>query len=299
MLILPHTDTPTALTDWLEISLLRSANATYRIADSTILDVFEEADYNDPDALLANLVSTSNSRSRIVGDAYPIERDGLGFVRRGDWTRYLPYSFMLMASLNQIYVELRFAGGTAARPAEYFENLTAIAIERYLDCKVVRIGAPRRAPVPAAFPTALDYAVAQINEAVGQRDLEDHNSGDDGVDLIGWRSFGDDRESQAILLAQCAIGNDWKDKRSAINLDMWRRHIDWHASPLRGFAVPFQVEHGRPWRETSAQAGIVFDRLRIAKVTEGAPLARPLRQNIQTWCRTRLRRLSNLAVDGR
>src|SRR5437763_6202963 len=103
MIILPNTDTPTALSDWIEASLLKHPSRHYRTADSTILDVLQEAEFDDPDALLANILATVNSRSRMVGDAYPIAREGLGFVRRGEWTRYLPYSFMLMASLNQIY----------------------------------------------------------------------------------------------------------------------------------------------------------------------------------------------------
>lgn len=299
MIILPNTDASTALADWIEASLLKHSGRHYRISDTTILDVLQEAESDEPDALLANIISTVASRNRMAGDAYPIERDGLGFVRKGEWSRYLPYSFMLMTSLNQIYVELRFTRGTAARPAEYFENLTSIAIQQYLKCSVVRIGAPRRSPVPATFPRALEYALEQLNEPLGERDLVKHNSGDDGVDLIGWQSFEDGRESQAILLAQCAIGNDWRDKLDAINLEMWRRHIDWHATPLRGFAVPFQVEHGALWREASARAGIVFDRLRIAKATHGTDLPRPVRQNMTTWCRTRIERLAPLTVDGR
>jgi hypothetical protein len=203
---------------------------------------------------------------------------------------------MLFASLNQSYVELNYAGGTANRPAELFEVLASKAVERYLDCSVIRIGAPRRAPVPTAFPIALDYTVAELKENLGQRDLEDHNSGDDGVDLIGWRSFGDNRASQAIIFAQCSIGTDWRHKRDGVSLELWRRHIDWHSHPLKGFAVPFHHEPGAPWRETATRAGIIFDRLRIARLVSGNLLQPNTRRDMTAWCEQRAGAISTLDV---
>lgn len=297
MITLPESQEPTALGDWLEVSLL--TDETRRISDAAIVDVFSEGDLDDADALLTAVQQVVRFRGRIVGKEYPLRRDGQGFSRVGEWSNYLPYSFMLLASLNQSYVELRYKGGTANRPAELFENLACIALERYLDCTVFRIGAPRRPPAPAAFPEALDYAVSQIFEPVGQRDLEDHASGDDGVDLIGWRSFGDNRASQAIILAQCAIGTDWRDKRDGVSLEMWRRHIDWHHGPLKGFAVPFHHEQGRPWRETSTRAGIIFDRLRIAKLVSQKSMPKATAQQMNNWCKGRLSQVKRLEIERR
>ena len=269
-----------------------------RISDSAIEDALNEADVSDPDGSLASLTQTIQSRVRIVGGAYPFRRDGMGFVRRGSWSAYLPYSFMLFASLNQHYEELRYKGGTANKPSELFEHLTLMSLEKYFGCSVLRLGAPRRNPMPANFPDALDYTVGQLGEAIGQRDLEDQKSGDDGVDVVGWLAFGDARASQAIILAQCSIGNDWKDKRNSIDLDMWKRHIDWHSAPLRGFAIPFHMEAGGPWRETATRAGIVFDRLRIARLIATEKLALKFSGELKAWCTARGKAISKLAIDG-
>jgi hypothetical protein len=296
MITLPEIQEPSALADWLEASLW--AQDAERISDTAILDVFSEADMDDPDSLLIALQQAIRTRSDAVGPAYPFRRDGLGFARSGDWQDRMPYSFMLFASLNQSYAELNYTQGTANRPAELFEVLTSKAIERYLHCSVIRIGAPRRHPVPAAFPTALQYAADALGEIVGARDLEDHDSGDDGVDLIGWRGFEDARPSQALILAQCSIGRDWSGKRDGVSLELWRRHIDWHCTPLKGFAIPFHHQEGNSWRETSARAGIIFDRLRIARLVPADALPGNTLQAMVTWSETRLRRIRTLSIDA-
>jgi hypothetical protein len=296
MITLPSSDDALALVDWLEASLF--AQSASRISDTAILDVFSEGDVDeDPDALLAAMHRVVRARGDAIGAGYPILRDGLGYSRRGEWKCYLPYSFLLFASLNQSYTELKYAGGTANKPAELFETVASKALERYLHCSVIRIGAPRRNPVPSKFPDALVYAVKELGETIGQRDLEQQNSGDDGVDLIGWRPFGDARASQAIILAQCAIGTDWRDKRDGVSLRMWRRHIDWHSEPLKAFAVPFHHQEGNTWRETATRAGIIFDRLRIAKLVDDAAIPAQTKKGMVKWCEARLKIILKLTME--
>jgi len=295
MITLPVSQDVVALVDWLEASLL-TQNAG-RISDTAIIDVFSEADFDDPDGLLADINRTLRARSSAVGTSYPFRRDGLGYARTGTWKQYLPYSFMLFTSLNQSYGELNFIRGSANRPAELFETLASKAVEKYLDCSVIRIGAPRRKPVPGAFPDALEYAVKEMREIIGARDLEKQARGDDGVDLIGWRTFGDARASQAIILTQCAIGTDWRDKRDGVSLEMWRRHIDWHSAPLKGFAVPFHHEEGNSWRETATRAAIIFDRLRIARLVGVSVLSKTTKQTMISWCETRCKKILELTIE--
>lgn len=296
MITLPSSEDAVALVDWLETSLF--TQDTPRISDTAVLDVFAEADSaEDPDTLLAAMHRVIHIRATTIGACYPVQRDGLGYSCRGDWKAHLPYSFMLFASLNQSYTELKYTGGSANKPAELFELLALTAVEKYLQCPVIRIGAPRRHPVPTQFPDALTYAVKELGEVVGQRDLERHESGDDGVDLIGWRPFGDARASQAIILAQCAIGTDWRDKRDGVSLKMWKRHIDWHSDPLKGFAIPFHHEEGNAWRETATRAGIIFDRLRIAKLVEEAALPAKVKTDMAKWCEVRLKKIKELTIE--
>lgn len=294
MIVVPNIQTPNSLADWIETSLLIGTDA--RLSDTSILDVMGEADLPDLDNLLADATKVIRLRRNILNNRYPIVRGGQGFTRENNWPDSLPYSFMLFVSLNQVYPELRFGQGTANEPAELFENITANSIQNYLRCNVIRIGAPRRKPVPSKFPTAIDYLCNTIGELAHQRDLEDHNSGDDGVDLVGWQSFQDNRHSQAIIFAQCAIGENWREKRDEVSLELWRRHVDWHSSPLKGFAVPFHHDPGRAWRETATRSGIIFDRIRITKLVQPDQFDGGLTRKIETFCKKRIKQIDKLTI---
>ncbi len=297
MIKLPNSLDPAALTDWLEASLTVKSKTPFRVSDAEILGELRDRDTDDPDALLANVIAQVDLRKKAIGDAYPFERQGQGFIRLGTWDEYLCYSFLLMTSLNQFYIELNFKGGTANKPAELFEHVTAIALRNYLGSQIIRMGAPRRNPVPSSFPLAIDHVVARVGEALGQRDIEDHKSGDDRADVIAWKPFDDGRPSQLMVFGQCAIGTDWASKRDELSLDLWRRHIDWHSHPVKVFAVPFHHEADKPWRETATRAGIVFDRLRIARLVPKRPAPKKLSSDIAKWAATRVKAAKRLEID--
>lgn len=282
MLRVPNSENPESLTDWVEASLLV---AQERISDSDILDMLDEAGREEDG--LEQILQQFQHRSHSMGDRYPIERDGQGFRTRGAWDDYLCYSFLLFVSLNQSYRELKFRDGTAREPAILFELLTARALELFLDAQAVRIGAPREAPVPSSFPACVEYLSSAIQEPVGARDLERQNSGDDGLDIWVTKGFGDQRSSQLFLVAQCAIGEDWDRKRSELDLGLWQRHIDWFTTPLKVFAVPFQLGL-ESWRETATRGGLILDRPRIARIVAAASFPAAVVRRIRRFTQTRI-----------
>jgi hypothetical protein len=292
---LPDDLTPSSLADWLEISLLGEIDEPHSISDAEIYKVLRSADA-DVETEFENLRLEVVRRSRLLGDIYPLVREGYAFLRRTEWTERLTYSFMLLVSLNQSYADLVFGGGSATRPAELFEFLTALALERYLGGSAIRIGAHRRDPVPAAFPAAVRYLAVQLMEECGYGELEVHQSGDDNVDVVAWLPHFDRQPSQAIVLAQCAIGTDWRVKRSEIDAKVWRRHIRWHTEPMTAFAIPFFHEAGNSWRETATRGGLIFDRPRISSLVFNAEVPQQLAAGISEWCRARLEQTAALAL---
>lgn len=291
MLRLPPGDEPESYADWLEATLLCADQVDLRISDSEIVDALQEAD-RDPDAVLQQVIEQVRTRSRSVSHGYPFERDGLGFRARNVWQDQIVYSFLLVASLNQTFAELNYRGGQANEPALMFELLTAKALEKYLVGKAVRIGAPRVTPVPGAFRRAVPYLAELIREPVGRRDLEFQQSGDDNLDLWVFKSFVDERPSQLAIIAQCALGTDWKTKRSELDINVWSRHIDWYTAPIKAFAVPFH--HGvEGWRETATRGGIVLDRLRIASLVANADLEPAFHARLVRWIGRRVRQITD------
>lgn len=297
MIRLPDdTESTLALADWVEASLLVLSEEPYRISDADITGALTDGGL-DAEQGRENITNEISRREQLLGDVYPLFRDGEGFSLREPREQWLPYSFLLMASLNQSFAELVYADGVASVPARLFEELTSQALRTYVGGQAIRIGANRRAPVPAAFPAAVAYAANELREDCTYGGLEPQIGGDDGCDVIAWRPFPDAQPSQLIVLAQCGIGLGWKAKRSELDEDVWAEHINWHAKPVHAFAVPFVHETGNTWRETSKRGGVLLDRLRLASLIDAAAIPDHVRQEVEDWLVTRQQAVSALSVD--
>lgn len=294
MLRVPESLSPEALSDWLEASIMVAPEPPTRISETEILEALETGGVPDPEALLSNIRGQIRSRGRVLSRRYPIRLEGSGFDRKGTWPTYLPYSFLLFVSLNQWYADLTFQRGAATTVGEMFEEFTGLALRRYLNASILRIGSPRRPPVPAGFPDAVGYAAAELGEECGYGEMEIHQSGDDGLDLLAWLPFPDRRASQLIALAQCAIGTNWAEKRSDLDVKLWQRHIRWDVDPVRVFSIPFEHEPGNSWRETSVRAGIVLDRVRLVSLVGKQAIPTPLEEQLTAWSALRFTQVSEL-----
>lgn len=296
MIRIPDSQSIHALADWVEASLFILADEPLRISDAEITGALQDFGL-EAEADLANITKEISRRSRVLGDLYPVKRDGQGFVRSGDLLQQATYAFLLLASLNQHYSDLVYAEGIATIPARVFEQLTGLAIKGYIDGDFIRIGANRNAPVPHAFPEAVKFVARQLKERCTYGQLEHQTNGDDGCDIVAWKAFGDGNAGKLIILGQCAIGTGWKDKRSELDLGVWNEHISWHSKPIKAFAVPFVHEGGRTWRETCTRGGVVFDRLRIAQFASPAAIVEPTRSELETWVGQRIGQVATLSLD--
>jgi hypothetical protein len=72
-------------------------------------------------------------------------------------------------------------------------------------------------------------------------------------------------------MGQCAAGSDWETKRTELIPESfwnkWATRQPVHR-PTKAFFTPHRVELAR-WRHFGYDAGIVFDRCRIAYLTHG------------------------------
>ncbi|MEP2735359.1 MAG: hypothetical protein ABJP34_03595 [Erythrobacter sp.] len=295
MIRLPdESDNSLALADWVELSLLVSSNDVLRISDAEIVGELTDAAL-DAEGDRGNIAAEIARRSAILGDVYPFFRDGQGFSVNENWREQLPYAFLLLLSSNQYYGELVYAGA-ANQPAKLFEYVSGQALASYVEGRFIRIGASREAPLPAPFGEAVQYASQQLLEESTYGQVEVQVGGDDGCDIMAWREFRDNRPGQIVIFGQCAIGTDWRDKRSELDLELWSKHINWHVRPTTAFCIPFVHEFGGTWRETSARGGVIFDRLRLAEqLQEG--FSEELVVAVGTWCDQRLVTVTELSLE--
>ena len=97
---------------------------------------------------------------------------------------------------------------------------------------------------------------------------------DIGLDIVVWKPWHDGRQGQLFALGQCACGKNELSKSKGRDLSLkrlgtWLRPIC-HATPLRCFFVAHHIPNTLELYEMSKDAGVVFDRARIALVAESA-----------------------------
>lgn len=96
---------------------------------------------------------------------------------------------------------------------------------------------------------------------------------DEGLDIFVWKEVPDKRPGKLFVLGQCACGNDYPTKFHDIDanfekLKKWVKPLS-YATPLRAFATPRHIPNGAYFADVNHQAGLTFDRARIALLAEG------------------------------
>jgi hypothetical protein len=97
---------------------------------------------------------------------------------------------------------------------------------------------------------------------------------DAGLDIVAWKPWPDGRLAQLFAIGQCACGKNDVDASKGRELSMgrlgiWLRPIC-HATPIRCFFVAHHIPNTLQLYEISKDAGVVFDRARMALIAESS-----------------------------
>jgi hypothetical protein len=148
-----------------------------------------------------------------------------------------------------------------------------------------QFGFPRRVE-PAGFRDALDALCAALGEGGGSKDAPRRRDQQDAkLDLVGWLPFGDRRSGKVVAFAQCATGDDWREKLTELqpHAFCWHWMIEPPAlEPLRLFFCPHRVDMDH-WPEAILKGGVLFDRCRVTSLAARLPNA--LRARCNEWSR--------------
>lgn len=278
--MLPLPDSPTdhlKLADWLEAFALLSDDLNGSSGDlERVLGRASVLESEGADALerkVGDVFLELETRAIAAGPGYPFLVEGSVLQALPDWKDRSSYVFCLCLS----YFPWQRPPRSPHFPPRLFEALCAEAARQWVGGEGVRFGSPRvPTDLPKSFAKALD-AVCQklIREGGGfkKQPHRVHGLKDCGLDVVAWRDWPDRLSGKLLLLGACASGKDWQDKTHDLILDDFYslRMTEPPESPVvRAFFVPHRVPQSR-WKETTVEAGVIFDRCRIASLAPKLP----------------------------
>ena len=159
-------------------------------------------------------------------------------------------------------------------PERIFEEVAANAVSQYMGGDALRFGSPRvGSVVPVGFAEAIDYVCGVTGEGVGvRRDAMTGDEKDAGVDVIAWKAI-DARVGKLMILGSCATGEDWEDKVRDLSASRFcRTYFREHPEPKPQKAFfTCRLVPRRKWMEHTRDGGIIFDRLRVSRLTPKMP----------------------------
>jgi hypothetical protein len=264
------------LADWVEFVLFAYVDDEGFLSKAHLASFIENSVGSDPDDDLLNFVwSELSLRQRWYGDNSPFRvLDGKLIERALDWQKIPHYMAFLIYSLEGN----PNTQNSSAYAGRIFEHICCIAIKNFLDGDAIIYGAPN--------PMNVKQIADLINEAF-VREPPAYRK-DRGLDILAWRHFHDLRKSNFLLLVQCAAGKNWKSKLLELNLDSWKKYIQFSAAPSKGFAAPIVLSRDEDLDEASTDAGIFFDRPRLYRYIDADDLQQELFDKIIEWCTTRI-----------
>lgn len=216
-------------------------------------------------------------RSELYGNASPfiVERESV--KPRVRWSDRPELTMCLIFSIRGVVKRRGIDDGT-----KLFEILSSEAVKSYLSGEAEVIGFPNQGRLRGQ----IEGISQRTCERLGTRTPCPRDK-DRGVDIIAWKSHGDRRSNQIILLLQCGAGINFAQKKS-ISLTAWKEFVQWSAEPVKGIMIPI-IPSEEQWIDIRDDYNLIFDRVRIYRaIYNGSFLTRQLRRQILNWCRTAL-----------
>ena len=221
------------------------------------------------DEVVIRVLAEVQARARAAGAGYPFSLNGT-VLRTSDWKTRPTYVFCLLLS----YYSWKPKQWNC-RPAQLFEELCTGAAQLFVGGKAVRFGFPRAdVTLHSTFRTAVDRLCnTHLGEGKGYSGEKALSSKDDGLDIVAWKDHADGRSGKIVLFGACAAGHDWDQKVHELNpvsfCHQWMQKTP-PSHIVKMFFLPHRIEPDR-WDKLTRDAGIVFDRCRIAACSPTLP----------------------------
>lgn len=271
MISIPETTSISRIADWIELSVLIE-NDTY--SKSKIISLVRGGGGDLDEQVIDSAFSELLRRLNLYG-AYlpPFSLNRKVIAPNIDWKMYPEYILCLIFSL--FGVEDTTDGGT-----KLFERISNDILKFYLHGEAITFGFPNT----MNLTTQIENIAKACFEIKGGREPAATDK-DRGVDVIGWKPFNDGRNSQIIVLLQCAAGGNWRTKKP-VPLPAWATYISWnHIMTIPGLSIT-QILEDNKWNNAVFDYGLMIDRVRIYKILTDPDFAFNvvLRDEVEQWC---------------
>lgn len=278
--------------DWLEIralstddgnsslqdllSELRRTGSADALDDPARIGYRADAGAELTEPLAEDAIGEIDNRGKSCGSArYPFDVTATGVVQLRANGEDSLYAFLLLLSAYG-----KDAGPKKSNPIAIFEELCAAAAESYFGGKAQgarahRFGFPRSS-MPRGFAAALRLICTELGEGSLNATRHGLSSQKDGkLDVVAWKHFSDARRGKLVAFGQCATGTDWRSKTRELQpsdfIGKWMTDGP-PVTPLRLFFIPDRIGD-LEWTSIAWEAGILFDRCRIAEHLDDVPPA--------------------------
>jgi hypothetical protein len=290
----PEKGEPHLVADWVELACASDEDGTF--SGSRLVEARQDADQRESAAGGSGQPPTSGdddahsreaddvwlllrSRADAFGGSYPfaVDPDETAIATRARNRQRNAYAFLLCAaSLNAVRDTER--GALAAA----FERTSFHVVASLLP------GRSRVAVFGSAAPEGTRYwsgnlktRLRRLADDIGSaltesaEDISDYNSGDGGLDVVGWSRLGSPNTRVAVIFAQCACGRDWLVKQGEVDPNLWSTRMTVTALIVPVTVIPyaFRNEDGSWYREFQIKNGVLIDRVRYLALLRkrGAP----------------------------
>lgn len=266
------------ISDWAELTVVyKNVNLSKAKLISLLEDngFEEDVDYSG-DELFDSIIQELENRKLLYGHTPPYSIQNGTIVPLINWVNYPEYIMCLVFSY--------WGAANENEGTRLFEQISNIALKNYLNGQAITVGFPNE----LSLPEQLNKIAILLNEDRSNKNPPVHAK-DRGVDVIGWRSFDDNRRGQVIILMQCAAGGNWHKKKQIL-LSVWSQYVHWFFETTIPSMAITEILPQKKWSDAVENYGIMFDRARLYRnlYTPLSEIEPVLREEIIQWCNSKL-----------
>lgn len=282
----PGTFQPEDLADWLELAAIQAADKNASAGD--LERELKRLGKADPEEITGNVFTEIDRRESAAGkDAYPFERKNTSIELKAKAGTYPAYVFCLALS----HYKWKARKGAPENPWLLFEELARYTAQNYMGGEAIVFGTSCRLKKTGEkrFVSNINDLAKKLGEGEGFKKQSTHSAKDSKLDLVAWKSFQDRRSSQVILFGQCAAGDNWINKLTELDPDVfWDQWMERGkvSSLLRSVFMPHRIHDLDQWNKHARSARLLFDRCRVVAHSHQATATGGFADRLLNCCRT-------------